>query len=91
MYGIFVLFVIFVDICQEMLRLILPLCVILSLWFSCTIALRKGILGLDEINFDKVVDGSRNVLVEIVEYSWKATNVRHLFCFCTDAILCYEF
>jgi protein disulfide-isomerase A6 len=38
------------------------------------VALKKGILGLDEINFDKIVDGSRNVLVEIVEYSWKATN-----------------
>jgi len=40
----------------------------------CCLALveaRKGVLELDKDNFDKIVDGSKNVLVEFVEYSWK--------------------
>jgi hypothetical protein len=58
-----------------MRTLLLIAVVITTVLFQSVLTIKKGILGIDEINFDKIVDGSRNVLVEIVEYSWKATNV----------------
>jgi len=54
--------------------------IILGIVFLCfflvnlTCAGKKGVLVLDELNFDKIVDGSDNVLVQIVEYTWKATD-----------------
>lgn len=39
--------------------------------FSSLVQAKKGILDLDEITFDKVVDGSQNTLVAFLEYSWK--------------------
>jgi len=35
------------------------------------VSARKGVLELDSSNFDKIVDGSRNVLVMFAEYAWK--------------------
>mmetsp|Transcript_19340 Transcript_19340/g.21519 ORF Transcript_19340/g.21519 Transcript_19340/m.21519 type:complete len:222 (+) Transcript_19340:40-705(+) len=41
---------------------------------SVTIALKKGVIELDEDTFGKIVDGSRNVLVQVAEYTWKCTD-----------------
>lgn len=46
--------------------------------FSSLVQAKKGILDLDEITFDKVVDGSQNTLVAFLEYSWKDPAVTFL-------------
>lgn len=51
----------------KMLKLIVVLLAVLAV--SCSA--KKGVLELDEITWDRVVDGSKNVLVAFTEYSWK--------------------
>jgi len=48
--------------------------VVLLLALTCVSAATKGVLELDEVTFDKVVDGSKNVLVQVVQYTWKASD-----------------
>jgi len=35
------------------------------------VSARKGVIELDKDNYDKIIDGSKNVLVQFSEYSWK--------------------
>eukprot|EP01098_Paradermamoeba_levis_P004037 TRINITY_DN1767_c0_g1_i2.p1 TRINITY_DN1767_c0_g1~~TRINITY_DN1767_c0_g1_i2.p1 ORF type:complete len:262 (-),score=103.94 TRINITY_DN1767_c0_g1_i2:89-760(-) len=49
-----------------------------TLFFLLFIALapifaKPGLLEIDEINFPKIVDGTKNVLVQFTDYAWKET------------------
>nr|AAO22148.1 protein disulfide isomerase-like protein [Mastigamoeba balamuthi] len=47
--------------------------VVLCAVLGSALAATKGIVPADDLTFDKLVDGSRHVLVEFVENSWKHT------------------
>jgi len=49
---------------------IMKILIVISALFAVASA-GKGILELDDVTFPKVVDGSHNVLVAYLEYSWK--------------------
>jgi len=49
------------------------LIIILLSSFYLYVVPEKGIIGLDEYTFDKIIDGSKNVLVEFMNQAWETT------------------
>jgi hypothetical protein len=49
--------------------------VLLFTFIGASLQARKGIIELDDVSWGRIVDGSKNVLVAFVEYSWKDPTV----------------
>jgi len=49
--------------------------VLVCLLFVLSAVAKHGVLELDDITFDKIVDGSKDVVVQFVEYAWKDSHI----------------